>query len=85
MRFACGRATQQLPLPLVAREAHGPDELLARLRRTPAPGEQVAADTGQQVVAGEGGLGGEGVDDREPLPRPLGHRHGDRAVELDDG
>src|SRR2546428_8790771 len=40
---------------------------------------------GQQMVAPEQGLRGERVDERQPFRRAEGHRHRDRAVQLDDG
>ena len=47
--------------------------------------EEVAADAGEEVVALERWVGGEGVDEVEGGLRAVGHGDGDGAVELDDG
>jgi hypothetical protein len=74
-------------LAVVGGEGGRPLELRARLIRPAQPGEQVAADRGQQMVAPQGRVAREGIDDGEGPGRAgcaVRHGDGDGAVELDD-
>jgi hypothetical protein len=86
-RLRLGRAGPrrgQLPLARVAGQFAGPLELGAGLPWPPQLHQEVAADAGQQVVAAQGGFGGELVDQVEAGLGPERHGHGDGPVQLDD-
>src|SRR5690606_14920107 len=79
------RPSQQQPsLLLVPGERRGPRELGAGLPRPSQAGQQVAPHARQQVVVPQRRDVGQGVDEGQRGGGPLGHGHGDRAVEFDD-
>src|SRR5258708_7315845 len=80
-----GAVEEELALARVARERGRALELSARLVEAAELGEEVAAHGGQKVVAPENRLGGERIDELQPLRRAERYRHRDSAVQLDDG
>ena len=78
-------ALEQAALALVAAEPYGALDLAPRLVDSAEAAEEFAADTGQQVRAGEAATRNQMVDDGQRDCRALGHRDRDRPVELDDG
>src|SRR6266567_1684868 len=76
---------EELALACVSSKRRSALELSARLVEAAELGEEVAAHGGQEVVAPESRFGGERIDERQPLRRTEGHRHRDRAIQLDDG
>jgi hypothetical protein len=61
------------------------DGILLQPRAAAEPGEEIAAHARQQVIARQRAIAGDGIHDDETRGRAEGPRHGDRAVELDDG
>ena len=90
VRSNLGRCTrgrppeQQLALALVVAQIGGALELLARLGQPPQAHKDVATHAGQQVVATQGGLIGERIEELEPGLGTEGHRHGHSTVDLHD-
>ncbi|MCY0926334.1 hypothetical protein OTB20_08970 [Streptomyces sp. H27-H1] len=58
-------------------------EFQSRLLAAVQAQQQVPADTGQEVVVAEYGIGDQGVDEVEAGLRPVRHPERDRPVELD--
>src|SRR2546428_11366930 len=80
-----GALEQQRALGGVARERGRALELRPGLAEAAELGEEVAPHARQEVIAREGGLGRERIDDLETSRRTEGHgvRHG--AIQLHDG
>src|SRR3989442_13398317 len=80
-----GALEQQRALWGVARERGRALELRPGLAEAAELGEEVAPHARQEVIAREGGLGRERIDDLETSRRTEGHgvRHG--AIQLHDG
>src|SRR6266581_7038516 len=76
---------EELALARVARERGRAFELRAPLVQAAELDEEVAAHSRQKVVGLESRIGGERIDERQPLRRAERHRHRDRAIQLDDG
>lgn len=76
---------QQSAFACVAGEGGGALELGPCLLVAAELVEEVAAHTGEKVIAPEGGLVGERVDEGECGGGTGGHGDGDGTVELDDG
>src|SRR5260370_41312105 len=74
-----------MSFPLVARQLRRTLELGPRFVGPAELAQQITTNAGQQMVAMEGWLSRELVDEIEPSLRAVGHRHRDGAVELDDG
>src|SRR5215469_6076109 len=77
-----GAVEQHRALTFVAGERGGTLELGACLLVPAKPGEQIAADARQQVVAAELGPRRQRVDELKAPGRPERHGDRDRAVEL---
>src|SRR5262245_65049009 len=81
-RAGGGAVEEDGALACVAGQRGGALELGARLLVAAEPGQQVAADAGQEMVAAQLRPAGQRVDELEAPLWAEGHGDGDRAVEL---
>ena len=76
---------QQRPLAHISRQSRGPLELLTSLVETAQLVEEIPTDARKKVIVLQRSLRRQPVDQVEPSLWSIGHSHGDRPIEIDDG
>lgn len=74
---------QQIAYSCIAREGRSALELCPGFVKAAELCQEIAANAGQEMVALEGRLGGQPIDELEAFSRTECHRHGNGAVQLD--